>query len=93
MERNPWLSWTRKTLLDPNDMDDWRYSEDRMLLRAEVFRALQHHLNDHCRLVYEFCHDWVSQGNKTTDGIEGQFQKYLTFTLERSYALSNAETD
>lgn len=74
-------------------MDDWRYSEERMLLRAAVFRALSHHLNDYCRIVYEFCHHWVSQGNKTTDNIEDYFQEYLKLTLERSYALSNAKTN
>ncbi len=74
-------------------MDDWRYSEERMLLRAAVFRALSHYLNDYCRIVYEFCHHWVSQGNKTTDNIEDYFQEYLKLTLERSYALSNAKTN
>ena len=87
------MSWTRKTLLDPKDMDDWRYSEERMLLRAAVFKALSHHLNDHCRTVYEFCHHWVSQGNKSTENIEEHFQDFLKFTLERSYALTNAEID
>ena len=49
--------------------DDWRFNDDRMQLRASVFRALQHHLDDHTRAVYEFCHDWVSQGNQNIDNM------------------------
>ena len=57
--------------------DDWRFNDDRMQLRASVFRALQHHLDDHTRAVYEFCHDWVSQGNQNIDNIEFYFEEYL----------------
>jgi len=81
----------RKALLDPSDMNDWRYSEERMQLRAEVFRALSHHLNDHCRLVYEFCHDWVSQGNKTTIGVEQRFQEFIRNRAETLYTLTPME--
>ena len=56
---------------------DWRYADDRMKLRAAVFHALSHHLEDHCRAVYEFCHDWVSQGNDNINNIEDHFQRYL----------------
>jgi len=59
---------------------DWRYADDRMQMRAAVFRALSHHLEEHCRSVYEFCHDWVSQGNQNTDNIEFYFQNYLKET-------------
>ena len=72
--------------------NDWRYSDERMQLRAAVFRALQHHLNENCRAVYEFCHDWVSQGNTGIDNIEYYFQEYLTnlhnenvFKLEKCF--------
>ena len=91
MEGNPSLSSMRKALLEPSAMDDWRYSEERMQLRADVFRALSHHLNDHCRLVYEFCHDWVSQGNKTTIGVEQSFQTYLRYRAETLYTLTPME--
>jgi len=66
---------------------DWRYSDERMLLRGQVFRALKHHLEDHCRAVFEFCNDWVSQGNKGIDNIEQHFQDYLKNTLGKSYTL------
>mgnify|MGYP001997701616 FL=1 len=85
------MSSMRKALLEPSAMDDWRYSEERMQLRADVFRALSHHLNDHCRLVYEFCHDWVSQGNKTTIGVEQSFQTYLRYRAETLYTLTPME--
>jgi len=60
--------------------DDWRFSDERMQLRGAVFRALKHHLDEHCRAVYEFCNMWVSQGNKNTDNIESHFQTYLQET-------------
>ena len=63
---------------------DWRYADDRMQLRAAVFRCLSHHLDEHCRAVYEFCHDWVSQGNQGIDGIEEYFQNYLQETHEKN---------
>ena len=67
---------------------DWRYADDRMQLRAVVFRALSHHLNEHCRAVYEFCHDWVSQGNTGIDHIEYHFENYLENThREQVYQL------
>ena len=90
MEKNHWSSWTRKTLSNSQvDMDDWRYSEERMYLRAEVFRALSHHLEDHTRAVYEFCTIWVDQGNPNTNGIEQGFQDYLRHIAEESYAKTN----
>ena len=49
--------------------EDWRFTDERMQLRAAVFRALQHHLDENCRAVYEFCHDWVSQGNNNINNI------------------------
>lgn len=70
-------------------MDDWRYSDERMLLRAEVFRSLQHHLADHTRAVYEFCTQWVDLGNPSNKGIEESFQDYLRTIAENSYAKTN----
>lgn len=56
---------------------DWRYSEERMNLRAETFRALKHYLDDYTRQVYEFCDVWVSQGNKDCTNIDKYFKMYL----------------
>jgi hypothetical protein len=63
--------------------NDWRYSDERMELRAECFRALKFYLNDYCRYVYEFCDMWVSQGNKDCTNIDSQFRMYLSTSLER----------
>lgn len=63
--------------------NDWRYSDERMELRAECFRALKFYLNDYCRHVYEFCDMWVSQGNKDCTNIDSQFRMYLSTSLER----------
>ena len=59
--------------------NDWRYSDERMILRAEAFLKLckTHFTLKHSKYMYEFCHHWVSQGNKTTDNIEKEFDKYL----------------
>ncbi len=90
MERNHWSSWTRKTLSDPNaDMSDWRYSDERMKLRQEVFLALTSYLDQHCRHVYEFCDFWVELGTSSDKSIEDAFQDYLLSNLENSYAKSN----
>jgi len=57
---------------------DWRYSDERMLLRADVFIKLKHHLKLKTgKHLYEFCHHWVSQGNKSTEGAEEAFLQYL----------------
>ena len=90
MEKDHWSSWTRRTLSDPNaDMSDWRYSDERMKLRQEVFRALTPYLEQHSRHVYEFCNLWVDLGNPSKQSIEDAFQDYLLHNLENSYAKSN----
>ena len=87
MEKNHWSSWTRKTLSDPDaDMRDWRYSDERMKMRQEVFRALATQLEQHCRHVYEFATIWVDQGNKDVENIVPAFENYLLSSLENSYA-------
>jgi len=49
-----------------------------MALRADAFVKLKKHFTlKEGRHLYEFCHHWVSQGNKTLDNIEEEFQKYL----------------
>jgi hypothetical protein len=60
-----------------NTINDWRYSEERLQIRAECLRALMHYLNDHCRAVFEFCDFWVSQGNKDCTNIDKYFRMYL----------------
>jgi len=60
------------------NLQDWRYSDDRMLLRQEAFLKLKSHFNlNEIQFLYEFCHDWVSQGNKTTEKIEEEFLKFI----------------
>lgn len=58
---------------------DWRYSDERMALRADVFVLLskKYFTLKHSKHMYEFCHDWVSQGNQTTQGAEEAFLSYL----------------
>ena len=57
---------------------DWRYSDERMKLRQEVFLKLKHHFKLHkARYLYEFCHNWVSQGNKTIDNVEQEFLNFV----------------
>lgn len=65
-------------MLSMNIQTDWRYSDERMVLRAEAFLKLKKYFKlKTTRYLYEFCHDWVSQGNPTTDNIEEHFLQYL----------------
>jgi len=75
--------------------NDWRYTEDRMQLRQETFLKLKHHFNiNEIQLLYEFCHLWVSQGNKDVVGIEESFQEYCLLSLNNSYEMnSHPESD
>ena len=60
---------------------DWRYSEERMNLRADVFTALRekYFTLKHAKDLYEFCHHWVSQGNNNVpENIEQHFKDYLS---------------
>ena len=57
--------------------NDWRYSDERMCLRAETFLSLKNYLNDYIRNVYEFCDLWVSQGNKDYTNIDKYFRMYM----------------
>ena len=70
-------------------MDDPKYSDEYLQLRAECFQRLSYQLPDHVRQVYEFATIWVEQGHLDTKGIEEQFEQYLISTLENSYAKSN----
>ena len=57
--------------------DEWVYSDERMYLRAETFRALLHYLNDYTKQVYEFCDVWASRGNRDCTNIDMYFIMYL----------------
>ena len=58
--------------------NDWRYSDERMKLRKEVFLKLKHHFKlSEVRYLYEFCHNWVSQGNTTIDNVEQEFLNFV----------------
>ena len=66
--------------------DDWRYSNDRMLLRelalSTLLKSFGSDLDKNGEPVYsmrsivECAHDWVSQGNDKLDGIESHFQTH-----------------
>jgi hypothetical protein len=72
------MTINKRGLMSPTaNKDDWRYSDERMELRASVFRSLNHYLNDYCRQVYEFCDHWVSQGNRDVTNIDKYFKNYL----------------
>jgi|TARA_B100001939_G_scaffold243840_1_gene211272 hypothetical protein len=63
---------------------DWRYSDERMNLRQDVFLKLKHHLNlSEIQFLYEFCHTWVSQGNTSTDNLEEEFSNFLLLNEKR----------
>ena len=53
------------------------YTDEKMKLRADCFRALQHHLDENCREVYEFCHQWILGGNTDIEDVEISFLEYV----------------
>ena len=75
-------------------MEDWMYTEEKMRLRGDCFRALKHYLEEHSREVYEFCHEWVLRGNENVKDAELDFVQYVLdkrdyniSILEKSYSL------
>lgn len=66
--------------------DDWRYNEERMELRQQVYTILlnkfggltkengepQHSMES----IQACCHDWVSQGHVSSSGIVKYYQAY-----------------
>ena len=65
---------------------DWRYEPERMALREAclslLLREFGSDLNENgapknpTATIYECAHDWVSQGNKYTDGIIGYYKSH-----------------
>ena len=56
--------------------NDWRYSKERMNLRAQSLLLLGKMFTLK-REVYEFCDFWVSQGNKNVNNITKEFIRYI----------------
>ena len=56
--------------------NDWRYSKERLDLRAKSLLVLgkAFELN---REVYEFCDMWISQGGKDISNIVKEFNNYI----------------
>jgi len=64
---------------------DWRYSEERLKLRAECLKILMKKFGHQMdgvvpryptQSIYECAHDWVSQGHNITSGIVAYYQAY-----------------
>ena len=70
------------------EVEDWRYSDFKMQLRRQALSLLikrfGSELNENGepnysnQYIYECVHDWVSQGNKRTDGLVKYYQAYYT---------------
>ena len=70
------------------EIEDWRYSDFKMQLRRQALSLLikrfGSELNENGepkysnQSIYECVHDWVSQGNKRTDGLVKYYQAYYT---------------
>ena len=63
-------------------MNNWLYSDERMDLRARCIQLLFKHYGG-VRIdqapystedIYSAVHDWVSQGNPDTDGLQRHFE-------------------
>ena len=67
-------------------LEDWRYSDDRLKVRASVLKVLLTRYGGSTNpdgtpsvdpeKIYACAHDWVSQGNFRTDGILAYFKAY-----------------
>ena len=64
-------------------MNDWLYSDERMELRAKCLKILFMHYGN-IRIetatystedIYSAVHDWVSQGNPDTKGLQLYFEE------------------
>jgi|TARA_A100001011_G_scaffold120303_1_gene126984 hypothetical protein len=56
--------------------NDWRYSKERMDLRAKSLEILGKAFTLK-REVYEFCDIWISQGGKDASNIVNEFIRYI----------------
>ena len=56
--------------------NDWRYSKERMDLRAKSLEILAKAFTLK-REVYEFCDIWISQGGKDVSNIVNEFIRYI----------------
>ena len=66
--------------------EDWRYSDERMDVRAKVYALLLKRFGTQLKedgspvysqkSIVECSHDWVSQGNVRTDGIVAYYKAY-----------------
>ena len=56
--------------------NDWRYSKERMELRAKSLEILGKAFTLK-REVYEFCDMWISQGGKNLSNIVNEFIRYI----------------
>ena len=73
-------------MIETNVVEDWRYSDFKMDIRSQALSILLKRfgseLNENGeskysnQSIYECVHDWVSQGNKRTDGIIKYYQAY-----------------
>ena len=73
------------TTTSPQLNENWLYSTNRLNLRSESLRILLRTYGSHLledgtpehstESIYACAHDWVSQGNPTTDGIIDYYNK------------------
>ena len=71
-----------------SQINDWRYSDEKLKLRQEVYKILLNQFGSQIDIdgtpiynmesITECCHDWVSQGNMRSDGIVKYYQAYYT---------------
>ena len=85
------MKLTRKTGMTSGTTtmnEDWRYNDDRMILRQQVYQILLKkfgsELNENgeplhsMESITECCHDWVSQGHFTSAGIVAYYKAYYS---------------
>ena len=77
---------SRQPTMEGLQTNDWRYEPWRMVLREQSLSVLLKRFGTEIKedgtpvnstqSIYECAHDWVSQGNKRTDGIVSYYKAY-----------------
>jgi hypothetical protein len=75
-------------MIETNVVEDWRYSDFKMDIRSQALSILLKRFGSELdenneskysnQSIYECVHDWVSQGNKRTDGLVKYYQAYYS---------------
>ena len=53
------------------------YTDEKDEVKTDCLSCLTTSLDDNCRDVYEFCHQWIMGGNTDLEDVEISFMEYV----------------